>query len=99
MAATKQKGEAVGVAGRPGPTAIHMDQFGQRDDSDVLFGSFARVTSGDHEGRFGTFESVATVDKDGYPVLVLVRFRDSGSETAEVPYADLAPVERGVRVR
>lgn len=66
-------------------------------DSGVFEGHFAVVGDGDHEGRYGVFEEVATADDDGYPVTVVLRTRDANAERIVVPYGSLKGAPAGRR--
>ncbi len=68
-----------------------------RDDNDVIFGHFCRVTEGEHEGLYGVYEDNATLGDDGYPETVLVRTRDDDSRLITVPYSSIARDRAGRR--
>ena len=92
--ATKSKTEAEAVpVGVISATAGPLPEPGQVP-GEVPFGHFCEVTKGEHKGAYGVFVDVASRDENGYPVMVLVRRRNSGAVIA-VPYADLAPAGPG----
>lgn len=73
------------------------DATDQRNDSDVMYGHFARVVSGPHEGRYGVLDYVESTGKDGYPDRVIFRTRDDEAELLTVKYTDLRPAPAGLR--
>ena len=82
----------------PASNAVHVDSTTARSDADVPVGTFAKVTKGKHQGRYGVVDTVVgELDKDGYPKKVLLRTRDSEAERLEVNYADLEPSVAGLR--
>lgn len=48
------------------PVVTPKDPFQRRSDADPVPGESVRVTSGEHEGRVGVYDSVLDVDKDGH---------------------------------
>jgi len=66
---------------------------GASDKGTVMYGHFCTVTDGDHEGTFGVFVDVLSVDDQGYPELVQVRPRGNPLNVVTVKYSDLEPAE------
>jgi hypothetical protein len=75
----------------------HIDSTNARDDLDARVGHFVQAVNGEHQGRYGVLDSVATVGTDGYPSSVVVVTRDDENEYIVVDYADLVPAEAGER--
>lgn len=73
------------------------DQNDRRNDNDVMYGHFAHIVSGPHEGRYGVLDYVETTGKDGFPDKVQVRTRDDEAELLTVKYTDLRPAPAGLR--
>jgi hypothetical protein len=89
---------AVAPARAREPGSRWIDQFSQRDDSDPIQGHFVDVIAGEHEGRYGTFEEVATADPEtGVPSTIVVRTRDDQHERLVVEYEDAVPARAGGR--
>jgi ribosomal protein S4E len=66
-------------------------------NNELRVGLMAEVTDGEHEGAYGSIESVVENDKDGIPKVVTLRKRDNDSDTITVDYADLKPAPMGGR--
>jgi hypothetical protein len=79
-----------------GPAAVVVDQYTRRSDADVLLGHFGRIEDGEHAGKVGVFEAVASTGVDGYPDTVRVKLRESG-EVVVCAYASLTPAAFGGR--
>lgn len=101
---TKDNGESqVGAAQAGSPTGVAAglvvpNDTNVRSDSDVIQGRFARVTGGEHEGRYGVVKFLAgDPDDDGFPTLAVITTRDSMTEDLEVNYGDLRPADPGGR--
>lgn len=84
----------------PAPQAkrapVIVDGRNRRSDDDALQGGFAKVVSGPHAGKHGTFDEVVTHGYDGYPETVVLRTRD-GNVPLIVHYPDLRPDTSGRR--
>lgn len=78
---------------------VHVDDSTARSDEDARVGQFAKVISGEHAGRYGVLDTVATYNtENGYPDSVVLVTRDAASENLVVNYADLRPAVAGGRV-
>lgn len=74
---------------------IKVDNRSRRSDRDALEGHFCDVVSGEHQGRFGSFDRVSQFNAEtGYPERILIVTRDANNELLEVPYEDVRPSER-----
>lgn len=93
MAAKKKEKKAKKAA----KAVTHIDSTTARDDADARVGHFVQAISGEHKGRYGVLDSVATVGSDGYPSTVIVVTRDDDAEHIVVDYGDLVPAEAGER--
>lgn len=60
-------------------------------------GAFARVTKGEHQGRYGVIEYAASVDAKGLPKKVVFRTRDDESARLVLNYKDLEAAKAGGR--
>lgn len=80
-----------------GPAPVNPGSTNVRSDADVPVHSFARVTAGEHKGRYGVVDGVARYGGDGFPETVVFRTRDADDLRLEVPYKDLEPAEPGAR--
>jgi hypothetical protein len=74
-----------------GQATTKLDQFTRRSDDDVLPGGWCRIVNGEHAGKYGFYDTTASADDDGYPVLVNVKLRSGGILT--VNHADIRPAE------
>lgn len=90
MAKKKEKKKAA-------KAVTHIDSTNARDDLDARVGHFVQAVDGEHQGRYGVLDSVATVGKDGFPSTVVVVTRDDENEYIIVNYGDLVPAEAGER--
>jgi hypothetical protein len=78
------------------PTPV-APSLGGASDTDARVGQFARVVSGEHAGRYGVVEAVASAEGDGTPKTVSFRTRDADNAVLVVNYADLVPADAGGR--
>lgn len=80
------------------PGLVMPNDTNVRSDSDVIQGRFARVTAGEHEGRYGVVKFLGgEPDGDGFPTVAVITTRDDLTEDLEVAYGDLEPAEAGGR--
>jgi len=63
------------------------------DKGNVMYGHFCTVSDGEHEGVYGVFVDIISVDDQGYPELVQVRPRGNPLSLITVKYSDLEPSE------
>lgn len=98
---TKAKPEAASAAGpqeavhpavAAAPTPVPAGINDRREDDAPVLGHFVDVVSGEHEGRYGVFE---TLNSDGETAVV--RSRDAESERLVCDLSDLRPAEAGRR--
>jgi hypothetical protein len=84
--------EAIVQSG-PARPPVTVDNRTSRGDDDALEGSFVKVVDGEHTGQVGVFTQVLRYGQDGYPELVLVRFRDATytHDVDAILYKDLRP--------
>jgi hypothetical protein len=85
------------VGGDPNRNAITVTSNEARNDSDALYGHFARVTKGEHQGRYGVVESFVEHGSDGYPTKAILRTRDDDTARLTVPYDALERTRAGGR--
>lgn len=85
---------------KPKPVEILRDPMDEPErvytDSQARPGTFVRVVSGPHKGRYGVFHAVGE-EHAGWPVTAVVRTRDAEDENLLVDYGDLRPSEAGHR--
>lgn len=65
-------------------------------DDDVPLGSFCKVTGGPYDGRYGVFVNVGD-EKNGRPLIAIVRTRDDYDENITVDYKHIRPDTPGKR--
>lgn len=63
----------------------------------ALQGHFVKVTSGEHAGRYGVFDAVASVTDRGLPETIIVITRDDRNERLVVGYDECERAEAGLR--
>lgn len=78
---------------------IHVDSTTQPylPEGSPNIGHFASVVKGEHKGRYGVVERVASFGSDGWPKTVAFRTRDDDSEMLTVKYDDLEADRAGKR--
>lgn len=77
---------------------VHVnDASAYLPEGSANIGEFATVTSGEHNGKYGVVEAVATFDSKGWPKTVTFRTRDADGELLTVNYSDLKASEAGHR--
>jgi hypothetical protein len=79
---------------------VHIDGYTRPfldQDNPALVGHFARVTKGEHSGRYGVVDQVAATDSNGWPTEVLFVTRDDDSAVLRVNYDDLEAARAGQR--
>lgn len=76
---------------------VHLDDERVQHQQDARVGRFARVTKGEHQGRYGVFEEPFDPDKNGYPRKGILTTRDSANERLVVNYKDLEYAPAGGR--
>ena len=87
-----KKKEAVHPAVAAAPTPVPAQINDRREDDAPVLGHFVDVVSGEHEGRYGVFETLNHDEKTA-----VVRSRDAESERLVVKLSDLRPAEAGRR--
>lgn len=98
--AAREEADGDGAPAQPAqgdPSPVNPGSTNVRSDADVPVHSFARVTAGEHKGRYGVVDGVSSYGGDGFPETVVFRTRDSDDLRLEVPYKDLEPAEPGAR--
>lgn len=84
--------EAVHPAVAAAPTPVPAQINDRREDDAPVLGHFVDVVSGEHEGRYGVFETLNSDSKTA-----VIRSRDAESERLVVKLSDLRPAEAGRR--
>lgn len=78
-------------------TPVILTNATAREDDVPLQGHFVEVVSGEHEGRYGVFESVGSTTAAGYPTTIVVVTRDDDSERLVLRIEDCRPAVAGGR--
>src|SRR4051812_48442592 len=81
----------------PAPVLQVVTNATVRGDNAALTGHFCDVVAGEHAGRYGVLDSIATVDDDGNPLTGIVFTRDDAGERIVVKYEDCRPAQSGRR--
>jgi hypothetical protein len=77
---------------------VHVNDATQYlPEGSATIGNFAVVKSGEHQGRYGVVEQVASFDSKGWPKTVIFRTRDQDSSRLTVDYDKLEAAEAGRR--
>lgn len=98
MAKKKDDGDSRNLYDAAPQNTVHVNDVGAYlPEGNANIGEFATVTGGEHEGRYGVVESVATFDSKGWPKTVIFRTRDADSARLTVNYSDLKASEAGHR--
>lgn len=95
---TRSKGDSRNLYDAAPQTTVHVnDASAFLPEGSANIGEFATVTGGEHQGRYGVVEQVATFDSKGWPKEVIFRTRDADSARLTVKYSDLKASEAGHR--
>lgn len=100
MPPAKAKRKAAKKPARPKAPEVVVDPMDAPErvyaDHQPRLGTFVRVVSGPHKGRYGVFHSVGE-EHAGWPTTAVVRTRDDEDEQLVLDYGDLRPSEAGHR--